>query len=46
MVKTRRFGLMHVLVIFTKAAIISGALIYLAENAGMSLVREAAGVIF
>jgi hypothetical protein len=35
-----------VLVVFTEALLISAALIYLAEFAGMSLIREAGGAIF
>ncbi len=43
---TRRpFGFVRVLVVFAEALLISVALTYLAEYAGMSLVREAGGAI-
>jgi hypothetical protein len=46
MITRRRSGFVRVLVTFTEALLISGALIYLAEYAGMSLVREAGSAIF
>ena len=46
MITRRRSGFVGVLVIFTEALLISVALIYLAESAGMSPVREAGGAIF
>jgi hypothetical protein len=46
MTTRRRFGFVRALVVFTEALLISAALIYLAEYAGMSLVREAGGGLF
>jgi hypothetical protein len=46
MITTRRFAFIRVLVIVTEALLISVALIYLAEYAGMSVVREAGGGTF
>ena len=46
MITRRRFGFVRALVIFTEALLISVALIYVAEYAGMSPVREAGGAIF
>ncbi len=45
MITKRPFGFVRVLVVFTEALLISVALIYVAEYAGMSLVREAGGAI-
>jgi hypothetical protein len=46
MITTRRFAFVRVLVIVTEALLISVALLYLAEHAGMSAVREAGGATF
>ena len=46
MITRRRFGFVRALVIFTEALLISVALIYVAEYAGKSPVREAGGAIF
>ena len=46
MITKRPFGFVRVLAVFTEALLISVALIYLAERAGMSLVRAAGGTIF
>jgi hypothetical protein len=46
MTTKRRFGPVRVLVVITEALLISAALLYLAEYAGLPLVREAGGGIF
>ena len=45
MITRLRFGFVSALVIFTEALLISVALIYLAEYAAMSPVREAGGAL-
>ena len=45
MITRLRFGFVSALVIFTEALLISVALIYLAEYARMSPVREAGGAV-
>ncbi len=46
MTAKRRLGFVRALVVFTEALLIAVALIYLADYAGISLVRKAGGALF